>query len=175
MKRGDKLYNISNGQLETVTFIEEGFADPSCTRTTYLVKDANGRKARCSTGHFATTPKEAWERHLLDTKAGLEAQLKHIAENVVRAQITLQNIAAAETQLMGYQSPIIALDRIEAIENINHPDDYFIYFRGGQIVWNVLNGPITFSYRGESVTLTDQASVLALKQKVQHHMNMLQD
>jgi hypothetical protein len=94
--RGDKMYRIGQSSepcsvfcnphpvgndrcvLETVTFIEEGLSEPSCTVTTYLMRETNGRRFRCSKEMYVTTAKEAWQRHLESCQQSLPANVKAV-------------------------------------------------------------------------------------------------
>lgn len=79
----DKMYQVSGGDnpiLETVIFLEESLADPSCTVTTYLMRDSNGRKFRCSKDYYYETPKQAWEKHLKDCLEAYEPTYRQLEE-----------------------------------------------------------------------------------------------
>lgn len=79
----DKMYQVSGGDnptLETVIFLEESLSDPSCTKTTYLMRDSNGRKFRCSKDYYYETPKQAWEKHLKDCREAYEPTYRQLEE-----------------------------------------------------------------------------------------------
>ena len=81
MKRGDTLYAVHGGKLEKVLFLEQGLADPGCTRETWLVRclKSHGR-IRCSVDSYCTTERAAWERYLAQCQENLPRAKKHAAE-----------------------------------------------------------------------------------------------
>lgn len=82
-KRGDTLYRIGQGQLEKVTFLEESLADPSCTQTTYLVREIGSlRRVRCSVTMYLDTEKKAWERYLIEIEDALPGAEQSVLEAV---------------------------------------------------------------------------------------------
>lgn len=96
--RGDKMYRIGQTDepcsefsnphpmggdravLEVATFIEESLSDPSCTVTTYLMRDSNGRRFRCSKEMYVISAKEAWQRHLQQCQESLPANIKIVED-----------------------------------------------------------------------------------------------
>lgn len=64
MQRGDKLYSYWNGQLRVVTFLEESLAAPECGTPTYLCREPDGRRFRCSREMYCKTEAEALARYL---------------------------------------------------------------------------------------------------------------
>lgn len=84
MQRGDKLYKCWNGTLETMTFLEEGLADPSCTVETYLLRRPDGRKVRCSKAMYLATPQAAYERYLDECREAVPTMRAYIAEQEQR-------------------------------------------------------------------------------------------
>lgn len=69
--RGDKLYDVFNGELETVTFIEQSLAAPECTIETWLVRKHKNVLARCSIDAYKTNAELAWQEYLANCKVGL--------------------------------------------------------------------------------------------------------
>lgn len=84
--RGDKLYRYNGTQMETVTFLEQGLADASCSAPTWLVRD-DKVKSRCSIGFYARSESEAYERHLKELRESIPWLEEHIRE----ARLALQN------------------------------------------------------------------------------------
>lgn len=80
LQRGDKLYSAFNGKLEVVTFLEEGLADPECTINAWLIRHANGQKARCSMDMYFRTEREAWEDYLRDWTQAIPGLRKTVNE-----------------------------------------------------------------------------------------------
>lgn len=76
---GDKLYDVFNGKLHTVVFLEESIV-PTASVPTYEVRDADGRRRRCRCDQYATTPREAWERYLQDLQQSHGVQVSLLAQ-----------------------------------------------------------------------------------------------
>lgn len=57
-----------------------------------------------------------------------------------------------------------SLDVIDAIENINHPDDWYFYFPGGSFVWSEASGELRFYYQGELFKINTVAEVKQFKE-----------
>lgn len=104
-QRHDKLYHVWNGQLETVTFLEEGLADETCTRPTYLVRDANGRKSRCSIDMHLLTAKAAWEQYLAEAQQSHAAQVRQLAESQVQLEYIANEIRKATDMIRRCDAP----------------------------------------------------------------------
>lgn len=98
-KRGDTLYKVWNGVLETVTFLEEGIdTEAGATAPTWLVREKGkespimGRRIRCTIGMYHTSAKAAWQAELDNYKSGLQYQIdqrKKLGETIkeTRAKI----------------------------------------------------------------------------------------
>ncbi len=95
--RGDKLYHCWNGELETVTFLEESIAEGAYDPTWVVRKCGQaslimGRRIRCSIGSYFTTEKKAWQAELVNCKAGLKQQIKQRHELTATIKETRQTI-----------------------------------------------------------------------------------
>jgi len=103
LKRGDKLYRVFNGALETVTFVEERavempFVTGACEYV-FTCKKYGGAKFDCSMDMYEKTEMEAWTRYLREcdeaepgcTKAirDAEAALDYLSHEQAKA---LENI-----------------------------------------------------------------------------------
>ena len=60
----------------------------------------------------------------------------------------------------------LQIDKITSIENLNHPNDYHIYFNGGCITFNPTNGPLRFWYCDTLVILVKIEDVWILRSKI---------
>lgn len=60
----------------------------------------------------------------------------------------------------------LQIDKITSIENLNHPNDFHIYFRGGCLTFNASNGPLRFWYYGQLVVLASSNDVAILKERL---------
>jgi hypothetical protein len=76
---GDKLYRVFNAKLETVTFLKENLAE-GASITTYLCRDKDDRRFRCSKDMYCVTKKEAWERDMAYTLAAFRELPKRVQE-----------------------------------------------------------------------------------------------
>lgn len=79
--RGDKLYRIWNGELETPTFIEESIAFGASVPT-WVSRDKDGVLCRHSKEMYCLTPLDAWFRYLREAEKSVEAARKGVTEAV---------------------------------------------------------------------------------------------
>jgi hypothetical protein len=99
-KKGDLLYTIENGNLQTVKFIEESFSTPECTETTYVLKYAD-RKFRCSKDMYVESPELAWKRYYEQ----LQNALSEAEHNLTVVQAHLQAIQKESERVKGILNP----------------------------------------------------------------------
>ncbi|MGO8746201.1 MAG: hypothetical protein ACLQNE_09445 [Thermoguttaceae bacterium] len=78
-KRGDTVYKVWNGKLETARFIEESVL-PGCGAPTWEIRGEGDRRSRCSTTMYLDTEKAAWERYLAECREALPDIQKHLEE-----------------------------------------------------------------------------------------------
>lgn len=105
MQRGDKLYSYWNGQLRTVTFLEESLAAPECGTPTYLCREPDGRRFRCSREMYCKTEAEALARYLDQCRESLTGTRKnlaaaqeaiaHIETEIAKTEARLKTLPAA--------------------------------------------------------------------------------
>ncbi len=48
----------------------------------------------------------------------------------------------------------LTIDNVTSVENCNHPNDWYIYFNGGYVVFSPTQGPLRFWLNGELIELT---------------------
>lgn len=64
----------------------------------------------------------------------------------------------------------LEINRIVAIENLNHSNDFHIIFEGGQVTFNPANGPLRFWYPDgfaqELIVLQSSEDVAELREKL---------
>ncbi len=87
--KGDKVYKCFTGELETVTFLEESLADPSCTKPTWLCQYKDGRKFRCGIHSYYTTIEEAYERFIRDCRGAVVSSRESL-NNALDRMIALE-------------------------------------------------------------------------------------
>lgn len=56
----------------------------------------------------------------------------------------------------------LTIEEIYSIEHLNHPHDWYIYFRGGYLVFNAANGPLRFWYKGDLVCIENEDDIQRL-------------
>jgi len=70
-KIGDTVYHIWNGVLEKMTVLKHDLAD-GATIKTYIIRNEDGTKSRCSRDWFVLTELEAWENYCAELATGIE-------------------------------------------------------------------------------------------------------
>ena len=105
MQRGDTLYRVVNGQLETATFVEEGFVEGASLPTWVLIGHRDRSRIRCSPRMYVDTEQKAWERYLQECKEALpaaqksvqeaKAHLLHVRTEIVRTSTVLEGLKDA--------------------------------------------------------------------------------
>ena len=64
----------------------------------------------------------------------------------------------------------LEINRITSIENMNHPNDFYIFFEGGRLTFNAANGPLRFWYPDgsaqELIQLESNEDVFQLRERL---------
>ena len=105
MQRGDTVYNVSNGQLETAAFVEESIVEGASKPTWLLISHRDRRRIRCSTKMYVDTEQKAWERYLRECKEALpnanksvqeaRAHLSHVRSEIARISTIVEGLKDA--------------------------------------------------------------------------------
>jgi len=84
------VYWEVDGEVEPVEVLEYGFADPGCTRKTFLIKgEASGGSYRASVSIFFATPEDA----LADYQDRLVAEAEELDASIKQALDALANLS----------------------------------------------------------------------------------
>lgn len=78
LKRGDKVYSVWNGKLETAVFLEESVVDGAWRPTWLIRKDR--KRFRCSPNQYLPSAEAASKRYLQECKQAVVDIGKHLEE-----------------------------------------------------------------------------------------------
>ena len=80
-----------DGYLETATLIRTDIAE-GASAPTDLVRESDGRVARCTIGMWLKSPEEAWRRHAESLSAAIDNTLYGISESMLRVRRMQQEL-----------------------------------------------------------------------------------
>ncbi len=99
MRKGDRLYSVWNGKLETFAFLEESIVEGAFSPTMVVRNMETMCKIRCSLTHCLPTKKAAWELYLTQCEKNNDGLIEHLKDLAESMKANAAEIVRVKAQL----------------------------------------------------------------------------